>query len=125
MIEVVGVLVAAADREHASPEHIDKAVHDPRRIAPIREHPGQIVGQTETPLGHRQKHHAAIRGQAAAIEGSCDFLGVNGIISPSPSARTKAGLMKAGWVRQQIEPQQQPGVMAFGGHEARTGFFGN
>jgi hypothetical protein len=27
-------------------------VHDPRRIAPIREHPGQIVGQTETPLGH-------------------------------------------------------------------------
>ena len=51
MIEVVGVLVAAADREHASAEHIDKAVHDPRRIAPIREHPGQIVGQTEMPLG--------------------------------------------------------------------------
>jgi hypothetical protein len=35
MIEVVGVLVAAADREHAGAEHIDKAVHDPRRIAPI------------------------------------------------------------------------------------------
>ena len=44
MIEVVGVLVAAADREHASTKHIDKAVHHPRRIAPIREHPGQIVG---------------------------------------------------------------------------------
>ncbi|GAA0025148.1 hypothetical protein BwSH20_68240 [Bradyrhizobium ottawaense] len=42
--------------------HIDKAVHDPRRIAPIREHPGQIVGQAETPLGHRQKHHAPVRG---------------------------------------------------------------
>ena len=42
MIEVVGVLVAAADREHAGAEHIDKAVHDPRRIAPIREHPGQL-----------------------------------------------------------------------------------
>ena len=78
MIEVVGVLVAAADREHASTEHIDKAVHDTRRIAPIREHPGQFVGQTETPLGHRQKHHAPVRGQATAIEGSCDFLGVNG-----------------------------------------------
>ncbi|MHC2608456.1 hypothetical protein ACVMHZ_009922 [Bradyrhizobium liaoningense] len=78
MIEVVGVLVAAADREHARAEHIDKAVHDPRRIAPIREHPGQIVGQAETPLGHRQKHHAPVRGQATAIEGSCDFLGVNG-----------------------------------------------
>src|SRR6516164_8904391 len=78
MIEVVGVLVAAADREHASAEHIDKAVHDPRRVAPIREHPGQIVGQAETPLGHRQKHHAPVRGQATAIEGSCDFLGLNG-----------------------------------------------
>jgi hypothetical protein len=78
MIEVVGVLVAAADREHASAEHIDKAVHDPRRVAPIREHPGQLVGQTETPLGHRQKHHAPIRGQAPTVERSCDFLGVNG-----------------------------------------------
>ncbi|MHC2885630.1 hypothetical protein ACVI53_008500 [Bradyrhizobium barranii subsp. barranii] len=78
MIEVVGVLVAAADREHASAEHIDQVVHDPRRIAPIREHPGQIVGQAETPLGHRQKDHAPVRGQATAIEGSCDFLGVNG-----------------------------------------------
>ena len=78
MIEVIGVLVTAADREHASAKHIDKAVHDPRRIAPIREHPGQVIGQTETPLGHRQKHHAPIRGQAPAIEGSCDFLGLNG-----------------------------------------------
>ena len=78
MIEVVGVLVAAADREHASAEHIDKAVHDPCRIAPIGQHPGQIVGQAETPLGHRQKHHAPVRGQATAIEGSYDFLGVNG-----------------------------------------------
>ena len=78
MIEVVGVLVAAADREHAGAEHVDNAVHDPRRIAPIREHPRQIVGQTETPLGHRQKHHASIRGQAPTIEGCRDLLGLNG-----------------------------------------------
>ncbi|MGY4447782.1 hypothetical protein ACVWZR_002442 [Bradyrhizobium sp. i1.3.1] len=78
MIEVIGVLVAAADREHPGAEHMDKAVHDPRRIAPIREHPRQIDRQTETPLGHRQKHHAPIRGQAPAIEGCCDFLGLNG-----------------------------------------------
>ena len=44
MIEVVSILVAAADREHAGAEHIDKAVHDPRRIALIREHPGQFDG---------------------------------------------------------------------------------
>ncbi|MHC2655265.1 hypothetical protein ACVMHY_007844 [Bradyrhizobium barranii subsp. barranii] len=62
LVRLIEVVVAAADREHASAEHIDQAVHDPRRIAPIREHPGQIVGQTETPLGHRQKHHAPVRG---------------------------------------------------------------
>jgi hypothetical protein len=78
MIEVVGVLIAAADREHARAEHIDEAVHDPSRVAPIREHPGQLVGQAETPLGHREKHHAPVRGQPTAVEGSCDFLGVNG-----------------------------------------------
>ena len=77
MIEVVGVLVAAAYREHASAEHIDEAVHEPRRVTPIREHPGQLVGQAETPLGHREKHHAPVRGQATAVESSCDFLGVN------------------------------------------------
>jgi len=77
MIEVVGVLVAAADREYAGAEHIDKAVHT-RVGSRDPEHPGQIVGQTETPLGHRQKHHAPVRGQAPTIEGSCDFLGVNG-----------------------------------------------
>jgi hypothetical protein len=49
-----------------------------RRVAPIREHPGQLVGQAETPLGHREKHHAPVRGQPTAVEGSCDFLGVNG-----------------------------------------------
>ena len=35
MIEVVGVLVAAADREHAGADHVGKGVHDARRIAPI------------------------------------------------------------------------------------------
>jgi hypothetical protein len=77
MIEVVGIRLAAADREHACAEHIHKALHDPRRIAPIRNHSGQIIGQTETPLGHRKKHQAAIRGQTPTIEGSCDFFGVN------------------------------------------------
>jgi hypothetical protein len=62
MIQIVGVLIAAADREHASAEHIDKTVHHPRRVAPIREHPGQLVGQAKTPLSHRQKHHTPVRG---------------------------------------------------------------
>ena len=77
-IEVVGVLVAAADREHASAEHIDKAVDDPRRIAPIRDHPGELVGQAETTIGYRQQHDAAIGTDPPAIEGGGDLLGLNG-----------------------------------------------
>jgi hypothetical protein len=98
MIEVVGVLVAATDREHASAEHIDKAVHDPRRITPIREHPGQIGGQSETPLRHRQKHHAPIRGQAATIEGSGDSLGVkaDGVKAENENGRI-VSLVMAAW----------------------------
>jgi hypothetical protein len=47
MIEVVGVLVAAADREHAGAEHIE----------------AKLSAKPRTP----------IRGQATAIEGSCDW----------------------------------------------------
>jgi hypothetical protein len=78
MIEVVGVLVAAADREYAGPEHAGEAMDDPGWVASIREYASEPVGQTQASLGERQKHHAPIRGQAPAIEGSCDFLGMNG-----------------------------------------------
>src|ERR1700737_5005283 len=49
-LEKAGVDFVAADMPNANRLTVDKAVHNPRRIAPIREHPGQIVGQTETPL---------------------------------------------------------------------------
>jgi hypothetical protein len=47
MIEIVGVLVAAADREYASAEHIDKPVHHPRRVAPIREYPSELLSRAK------------------------------------------------------------------------------
>jgi hypothetical protein len=78
MIEVVGVLVTAADSEHPCTEHVGKAVDDARRIAPIREHPSEPVGQAEAPISHRQQHYAAVRCEPPTIECSCDFLGVNG-----------------------------------------------
>jgi hypothetical protein len=78
MIEVVGVLITAADREHAGAEHIGEAVHDARRVAPVREYPGELLGQADPTLGHRQKHDPAVRGQPTAVEGGCDFLGVHG-----------------------------------------------
>jgi hypothetical protein len=78
MIEVVGVLVTAADRKHPRAEHVSKAVDDARRVAPIRKHSSKPRGQAEPPLGHRQQHHPAVRCEPPAIEGGGDFLGVNG-----------------------------------------------
>ena len=49
-----------------------------KRIAPIREHPSEPVGQAEAPISHRQQHYAAVRREPPTIECSCDFLGVNG-----------------------------------------------
>ena len=31
-------------------------------------------GHAEPPVGHREQHHAPIRGQLSAIESGCDFL---------------------------------------------------
>ena len=39
--------------------------------------PRQPIRDAKPTLGHRQQHHAAIRGQASAVESSGDFLGVN------------------------------------------------
>ena len=36
-VEIVGVLIAAADGEDASPDHVGEAVGDPRRIATVRD----------------------------------------------------------------------------------------
>jgi hypothetical protein len=38
MIDVVGVLVTAADSEHPCAKHVGKTVDDACRIAPMREH---------------------------------------------------------------------------------------
>ena len=49
-IEIVAIFVAAADREDASPDHVGEAVGDAGRIAPVRDQPGQPLGDPEAPL---------------------------------------------------------------------------
>ena len=46
---------------------------DPRRIATVGDQPGQPIGDPETLLSQRQQHHAAVRGQATAVEGGVTF----------------------------------------------------
>jgi hypothetical protein len=47
MIQIIAVLIAARDGKHAGADHVSKAVHDPRRIAPIGEHEGQLLGHPD------------------------------------------------------------------------------
>ena len=60
-----------ADGEDARPDHVDEAVDDAGRIAPIRDQAGQ-------PLGQRQQHDTAVRSEASAVEDGCDFLPLDG-----------------------------------------------
>src|SRR6266496_583362 len=78
MIKIIAVLVAARDGKHAGADHVSKAVHDPRRIAPLGEHQGQLLGHPDAPVGHGEKHDAPIGCQSAAVEGGCDLLAGDG-----------------------------------------------
>ncbi len=77
-VEIVGVLVAAADGEEARPDHVGEAVGDAGRISAVRDQAGQPFGDPEAPLRQRQQYDATIRGEATAVERGCDFLPSNG-----------------------------------------------
>ena len=48
------------------------------RIARVRDHARQPLGDPEPALGLGQKHHTTVRGQAPAIEGGSDLLAGHG-----------------------------------------------
>ncbi len=73
-IEVIGVLVAAGDRQHAGTQNVGDTVGDQRRVTRIGDQRCQTFGNPDPPLGRRQKHDAAIGRQAPAIEGGGEFL---------------------------------------------------
>ena len=78
MIEVVGIGIATGDREDARAQDIGERVSDTQRIAVIRDHTGQRLGQPELLVGTRQQQHAAVRGETSAIKGGGDFFAADG-----------------------------------------------
>jgi len=77
-VEVVAVLVAAADREQAGADHVGEPVGDARGIAAVGDQLGEAVGDAETALNSGQKHDATIRGNPPTVEGGSDLLCANG-----------------------------------------------
>ena len=77
-VEIVGVLVAARDREDAGAQDVGHGVGDPVRITRIADHRGKPLGQAQAPLGRGQQHDAAVRGDPSAVERGCDLFASNG-----------------------------------------------
>jgi hypothetical protein len=77
-VEIVGVLIAAADRENAGADHISEPMGDACRMAPIWKAARQPLADAKPALRHGEQHDAAVRGEAPAVEIGCDFLAADG-----------------------------------------------
>ena len=77
-VAVVGILVAAGDREHTEAQHRGERVDDQRLIAPVANTACQRLGQAETAFRFAQQHEAAVRRDQAAIEGGAHLLALDG-----------------------------------------------
>ena len=60
VVAIVGVLVAAGDREHTEPEHRRQRVNRPRRIAPFPDAARQRPGEAEPAFRRAQQHQPAV-----------------------------------------------------------------
>lgn len=78
VVEVVGILIPASDGQDAGQKDLGKRVQHPARIASIRDHGGELLGDAEPSCGLSQQQDATVRGQASAIEGGCELLAPDG-----------------------------------------------
>ena len=77
-VDVVAVLVAGRDHEHARLHHLGVAVLDACGIAFVAQAGGDRLGQAEACRDLAQYDHAAVRRQATGIERGCERLTRNG-----------------------------------------------
>ena len=73
-VAVVGIFVAAGDRQHAEAQHGGECVDNLRLIAPIADAACQRVGQAQAALRLAQQDKPAVRRDQAAIEGGAHLL---------------------------------------------------
>jgi len=78
VVEVVGILIATSDGEHASAQDVGDAVRHEQWVARVGDQPRKSIGDPQPALGSGQQHDAAIGGDPAAVEVSDDFLAAHG-----------------------------------------------
>ena len=68
-IEIVGILIAAGDRQHASAQDVAEVVDDAALVARVGNAGGKPFREAELSFRLRQQQHATIGCQPPAIEG--------------------------------------------------------
>jgi hypothetical protein len=76
-VGIVAVGVTGGDHQHAEPDDLGRAVHDPFRHARVLKTGRQSVGQPQPALNLAQGQQAAFRRQSAAVKAGNDRLAVN------------------------------------------------
>ena len=77
-VDVVAILVAGRDHQHARLHHLGIAVLDASGIAFVAQTSGDRLGHAKACCDLAQHNHAAIRRQATGIERGCERLTRNG-----------------------------------------------
>ena len=77
-VAVVGILIAAGNRQHAEAQHGGERVDDLCLIAPVADAACQRVGEAEAALRLAQQDEPAVRRDQAAIEGGGHLLALDG-----------------------------------------------
>ena len=86
MIEIVGILIAAGDRQHPGLQDVGQIVDDTALVAGIGNAAGQTPGDPHRALRLRQQQHATVRCQPPAIERRGHFLAANSWESKTSNA---------------------------------------
>ena len=86
MIEIIGVLVAAGDRQHPRLQDLGQAMDDPALVPRVGNAVGQMPGNAHPAFRLGQQQHAAIRCQPPAIERRGHFLAANSWESKTSNA---------------------------------------
>ena len=86
MVEIIGILIAAGDRQDPRLKDVGNTVDDTALVAGIGNATGKASGNAHRAFGLRQQQHAAVRCQPPAIESRGHFFAANGWESKTGNA---------------------------------------
>ena len=76
-VEIIGIFIAAGDRQHASAQDVVEIVDDAALVARVANAGGKPFRNAKLSLGLRQQQYATIGCQPTAVEGGGHFLAAN------------------------------------------------